>query len=122
LITCPVETRLRDVARMMATYRIHAVVVFGGSPDSPLGTELWGVVSDLDLVRLARVEDFDEHTAGTVAATPVVVVSPDDVLAQAVQLMDEHEVTHLVVVDRRSARPIGVLSTLDVARALGGFA
>jgi hypothetical protein len=34
--------------------------------------------------------------------------------------MVEHEVAHLIVVERHSRRPIGVLSTLDVARALAG--
>lgn len=32
-----------------------------------------------------------------------------------------HAVTHLVLVERRSHRRVGVLSTLDVARALAGF-
>jgi CBS domain-containing protein len=32
--------------------------------------------------------------------------------------MVENELSHLIVVERRSKRPIGVLSTLDVARAL----
>jgi CBS domain-containing protein len=120
VITCPLATPLRDVARMMATYRIHAVVALG---DDERGRErgLWGVVSDLDLVRAGRAGDLDERTAGEVAATPLVMVASDDELGRAAQLMDEHEVTHLVVVDRRSARPIGVLSTLDVARALAGF-
>jgi CBS domain-containing protein len=35
--------------------------------------------------------------------------------------MVEHEVSHLIVVEPRSARPVGVLSTLDIARALAGF-
>jgi CBS domain-containing protein len=35
--------------------------------------------------------------------------------------MGEHDVAHLVVVDDR-AEPIGVISTLDVARALAGAA
>ncbi len=35
--------------------------------------------------------------------------------------MVEHDVSHLIVVEPQLARPIGVLSTLDVARALAGF-
>jgi CBS domain-containing protein len=41
-----------------------------------------------------------------------------DPLERAMQLMTEHEVTHVIVVERHAGRPIGVLSTLDVARAL----
>jgi len=29
--------------------------------------------------------------------------------------MSEHEITHLLVTDTRSDRPIGVISTLDIA-------
>ena len=35
--------------------------------------------------------------------------------------MVDRDVSHLIVIESRSARPIGVLSTLDVARALAGF-
>ena len=45
-------------------------------------------------------------------------VDEHDTLAHAAQLMSEHEITHLVVVDPKRKRPIGVVSTLDVARAL----
>jgi CBS domain-containing protein len=38
------------------------------------------------------------------------------------QLMMEHEVAHVIVIERHSGRPLGVLSTLDVARALSGVA
>jgi CBS domain-containing protein len=34
--------------------------------------------------------------------------------------MSEHEVTHVVVVDRETTRPVGVVSTLDIAQALAG--
>ncbi len=51
--------------------------------------------------------------------SPITTIEP---LARAVQLMVEHEASHLVVVERRSRRPIGVLSTLDVARSVAGFA
>jgi CBS domain-containing protein len=34
--------------------------------------------------------------------------------------MVENEVSHVIVVEQRSMRPIGILSTLDVARALAG--
>jgi CBS domain-containing protein len=121
VVTCPLETPLREVARMLATYRIHAVVVFGDDPAEIPGPALWGVVSDLDLVRAANAPDFDSRSAGEIAATPLLMTPVDETLSRAAQLMSEHDVTHLVVADRRSGRPIGILSTLDVARALAGF-
>jgi CBS domain-containing protein len=82
------------------------------------GSRLWGVVSDLDLVKAANAGEIGDRTAGGTAITPVVMVERDDTLAHAAQLMSEHEITHLVVVDPRTERPVGVLSTLDLAGAL----
>jgi CBS domain-containing protein len=122
VVTCPIETPLPTVARMMATYRIHAVIVFGEDSDETTGAALWGVVSDLDLVKAASAGALEDRTAGGTAVTPVVSVERDETLARAAQLMTEHEVTHLVVVDPELTRPIGVLSTLDLARAIANSA
>jgi CBS domain-containing protein len=46
----------------------------------------------------------------------VLTCRPDESLARAAQMMAEHEVTHVVVVS--GERPIGVLSSLDVAASL----
>jgi CBS domain-containing protein len=120
VVTCPLETPLPTVARMMALYRIHAVVVFGEESDDVTGAELWGVVSDLDLVNAATAGEFEERTARGTAVTPVVMVEANDSLAHVAQLMSEHEIAHLVVVEPESARPIGIISTLDLARILAG--
>jgi CBS domain-containing protein len=118
VLTCPLEASLRSVARMMALYRVHAIVAFGEDNDDADGPGLWGVVSDLDLVQAALSGELEDHTAGGTAVTPALVVAPEDTLQRAAQLMSEHEVTHLVVVDGETTRPVGVLSTLDIARAI----
>jgi CBS domain-containing protein len=46
------------------------------------------------------------------------MVAPADPLDRAAQLMLEHGTDHLVVADPIDLRPVGVLSTLDVAAAL----
>ena len=81
----------------------------------------WGVVSDRDLVAVAAAGGLDERTAGATAATSPLAVGPAETLERAAQLLAEHGVGHLVVVDPRTVRPIGVLSTLDVARAAAGL-
>jgi len=80
VVTCPLETPLPTVARMMAMYRIHAVIVFNEDSDNGAETELWGVVSDLDLVKAASAGDFANRTAGGTSVTPVVTVERDDPL------------------------------------------
>ena len=107
VVSCPPDTTVREVARIMATYRIHSVVVTEMPEGAPLG-----VISDIDIAAGAQTL---EAPAGTVARTEVITVSPEDSLARAAQLMAEHDVTHLVAVQPHSGHPVGVLSALDVA-------
>ena len=51
-------------------------------------------------------------------AREFLTVAPDEALERAAQMMLEHRATHLVVVDPETDRPLGVLSTLDVAGVL----
>ena len=119
LITCAPTTPLRSVARLMVTHRVHSVFVFDYGTEDDESPELWGIVSDLDLVAAAWA-DVDRQTAGESAVTPLVYVRADDDLRHAAQLMTESGVSHLAVVDPLTRRPVGVVSTLDIARAVAG--
>lgn len=121
LISCSLDTPLRTVARMMANYRVHAILVTSHGEEALPGGGPWGIVADTDLLRAAEQGDVDTQTARTIAATPVLTVASSEELPRAAQLMIEHELSHLIVIEELSARPIGVLSTLDVARALAGL-
>ncbi len=121
VVTCSLHAPMSAVARTMADNRIHCVVVWN-EPARNEPAELWGVVSDLDLVKIAAIEQLSARTAGACAATPALVIAPEETLHRAAQLMAEHEVTHLVVVDPETRKPVGVLSTLDLASVLGGLA
>lgn len=118
VVSCPDGTTLREAARIMATYRIHCVVVSDLEGQRP-----WGVVSDSDLAAAAS-RDLDAVAVRDVARTELVTVAANEPLARAAQLLTEHQVTHLVVVTGANRHPVGVLSTLDLAGVLawGGAA
>lgn len=119
LISCRPDDPLRTVARLMATYRVHAVFVTAHREGEE--ADRWGVVSDVAVLRAAREGSIDELTAGAVVETPVLSVSSSNELDAVADLMVERSVSHVVVIERHPKRPLGVLSTLDVARALAGF-
>ncbi|MFZ0381685.1 MAG: CBS domain-containing protein [Solirubrobacteraceae bacterium] len=52
------------------------------------------------------------------ANEPVVSIRPTTPLRQAGERMLEHGVSHMIVIDPETRRPIGVLSTLDVIGVL----
>lgn len=117
VISCPPETPLRVVARMMTTYGVHAIFVFEHVDEDDEEARLWAVVSDLDLVAATRL-DLDTLTAGATAVTPLVSVEADSSIGEAGSLMAQYGIAHLAVTDPDSRRPIGVISTLDIARAV----
>jgi CBS domain-containing protein len=121
VISCSPDTCLRTVARIMAERRVHAVYVFDYGEEDDETVELWGLVTDLD-VAAAAVDYLDAHTAGESAVAPLVVVRSDDDLEHAAALMAENAVSHLAVVDPRTERPVGVISTLDIARVVSAGA
>jgi signal-transduction protein with cAMP-binding, CBS, and nucleotidyltransferase domain len=117
VISCPPETPLPIVARMMATFGVHAIFVFEHTDEDDVAPRLWAVVSDLDLVAATQL-DLETLTAGATAVTPLVSVAADSSIAEAGSLMAQYGIAHLAVTEAGSRRPIGVISTLDIARAV----
>jgi CBS domain-containing protein len=115
IYACHADMPLRGVARMMSNSRVNAVAVIGMADEAdPDSLQVWGIVSDLDLVQ-SGVRTGLDRTAGDCALAPVLTVEANAPLRDAGELMISHGVHHLVVVAPGTARPVGILSTLDVA-------
>lgn len=108
VISCPPDSSMRDVARIMTTNHVHAVVVRGIA-----GGGAWGVVTDRDL--LAVASGAEDQNAGSSASEVLVTIAPEERLEVACELMRAHGVSHVMVVDAQHNQPLGVVSTLDVA-------
>jgi CBS domain-containing protein len=113
ILSCASDAPLAEVAGIMSQHRIHAVAVVDHEGGRPIA-----VVSDLDVV--AAAAGGTEPNALQAAATEPLAVSARETLHRAAQLMAEHSVAHLVVLDPAGGYPVGVLSTLDIAAAYAG--
>ena len=118
IISCQADTSLRAIAELMASYHVHAVVVERGAvqPGTTTG-QAWGIVSDFELARAAARREL-ETTAGELAGWEAAFIGPEEPLERAAELMVEHRVSHLIVSTAPTARPVGIISTLDLAVAL----
>jgi CBS domain-containing protein len=116
ILSCEPDAAVTDVARLMASHHMHCVAVVGISHEKP-ECFVWGIISDLDLVA-AGIRDEPVLTARDLAAQPVITVRPTVPLRDAGEAMLRNRVSHLVVTDAEVGRPIGILSTLDVAGVL----
>ena len=112
IVSCVAGTPLEDVAAIMSRTRVHAVAVTDAPEEPPVG-----FVSDLDIVSAAA--DGVSQTALQAAVTEPLVVSADESPYRAAQLMSEHAVTHLIVLDAADGHPSGVVSSLDIAAEVG---
>jgi predicted transcriptional regulator len=114
LMTDP-DTPLRLVARLMSDRRVHVVAVADdGQMRRPLR-----MISTLDIAGAVAASASAELTAGQAAQTELRAVRADDSIETAAQLMAEHQVEHLVVIDPASGHAEGIISALDVATVLG---
>jgi CBS domain-containing protein len=118
IISCPADTSLRAIAEIMASYHVHAVVVEGVEAESSAAPgQGWGLVSDVELARAAARGKL-QATAAELAGASAIFIGPAEPLRRAAELMSEHGVSHLIVSTTPNARPVGIISTLDLAVAL----
>jgi predicted transcriptional regulator len=113
IVSCDRSTTLAEIAEMLARYRVHAIVVTDEGRDLR-------VVSDQEIV--SAISGDEMLTAAGIAATEPVTIASNASLHRAAQLMTDHAVSHLLVVDAAGGYPVGMLSTLDVAGAYTSMA
>ncbi len=113
---CTPQTPLRDVAKMMKDNDCGEIPVISSSSDRrPIG-----VVTDRDIVVRAIAAGINpmDQTAEHCMSQPVVTVKPEGKLDEVCDLMEEHQIRRVPVVDDRG-QLIGIVSQADVALAAG---
>ena len=120
VITCRPDTRIDEVAETMEAEDISALVVIDESGDAV------GVISRTDLVNARFVQPYMKHWRGMNAehlmSKPVISVTLDVAIKEAVKLLRARRIHRLVVVEEQAGhkRPVGILSVTDLARHTGG--
>ena len=119
ILSCDPQTTMVTVAQRMASEHVHAIVVLRETVDfeGTVGRRPWAIISDRDVLRCAA--DIEDRTANDVALGGVLLVHPEDPLTEVAERMLDQHTSHAIVVEPRTDRPVGVLSTLDIAGILG---
>ncbi|MFD3497721.1 CBS domain-containing protein [Streptomyces sp. NPDC058678] len=107
-VTVEPQTSVTAVARIMRDQDLGAVIVTDGD-------ELRGLVTDRDLVvrSLAEGGDPEQTTVVDACSGDLVTLTPEDDVDRAVELMREHAVRRLPVVE--GGRPVGIVALADLA-------
>src|SRR6187402_1994068 len=101
---------LIDAARLMADLDVGALPICGED------NRLKGMLTDRDIVVKCLAEGGDpaSTTAGSLAGDEVVTIGADDSVEDALEVMKEHEVRRLPVIDGHDL--VGMISLQDIAR------
>jgi CBS domain-containing protein len=116
VMTCHSGSTLHDVARTMATHGVHSVAIWGDEGEDSIG--FLGMISALDLLSAVMRGESLASSALVAARQDVHTVRAGAPLSDGARLMTDERTTHVIVLADDRDRIVGVLSALDVTRAL----
>ncbi len=108
------ETSVFDALRLMSDKDVGALVVMEND-------RMVGIVSERDYAR--KVVLLGKTSRGTkvreIMSSKVVTIHPDQTVEEAMEVMNNHRIRHLPVVeDNNSQKVIGMIAQRDVMRAI----
>jgi CBS domain-containing protein len=108
VVTLPKDASLVEAARLMRDHGIGDVIVTDGGRAE-------GIVTDRDIVvrGIADGRDPGGVPLGSVVSRDLTAVAPDDPVERAVQVMRDHAVRRVPVV--QDGKPVGIVSIGDLA-------
>jgi len=109
VITCHLQTPIIEVAQIMDTNRIRAVVVTDDEG------QVAGIVSLISILK-AWGKDLTKITAEDILQPYTITISPESPIEEAIRLLQKKRIEHLVIVSPEGRRPVGVLTTFDVVQ------
>lgn len=115
VITCHLETSVRQLAKTMEANDVRSVVVTDDRG------EVWGIVSIISILK-AWGKDLDDLTAEDILQPYTITVSPEAPIEEAVKLMQQKRIEHLVIVHPGVVRrAVGILTTFDIIEHMAGM-
>jgi CBS domain-containing protein len=109
LVTVRQSQTLADAGAVMASAGINSVVV-SNRDNHPVG-----ILTSTDFVRMAADEDTPtQSSVGEYMTQDIVTTTPGTVVHEAANLMEEHSISHLPVV-QDDDELAGIVTTTDVA-------
>ena len=112
---CKGNTRLDDVARLMADHNCSAIPIV----DDDKSRKVIGILTDRDIVRrtLARGKNPAGLTAAACMTTDVFVAKQDSEIEECLQTMEKHHVRRLPIIDDKRA-VCGIVTLSNLAEFL----
>jgi CBS domain-containing protein len=119
LVTIKESASVQEAANKMKEKNVSSLVVVDGN-GRPVG-----LITERDLVRKICIRDI--HTSKVInkdiMSSPLITVKSKSLTSEAVDIMLQNNVRHLLVIDNESSedvnKPIGIITPLDFTRSQG---
>jgi CBS domain-containing protein len=119
LVTIKESASVQEAANKMKEKNVSSLVVVDGN-GRPVG-----LITERDLVRKICINDI--HTSKVInkdiMSSPLITVKSKSLTSEAVDIMLQNNVRHLLVIDNESSedvnKPIGIITPLDFTRSQG---
>ncbi len=112
VLTCPQAASIQEAARIMTSHRVSSVVVVDDDGRAV------GIVTDWDLREKVVAAGVDvRQPVASIMSRPLITVSAEESVADAVRLMIGRNIHHLVVVD--DGKPVGMITDHDIIVSQG---
>ena len=86
IVSCARTSTASEIAQLMVSAGVHCVAVLSPSPEPGHPPLIWGIVTDLNLLRALAEGDADA-TAETLAGGQVIRVRPTQTISEAANAM-----------------------------------
>jgi CBS domain-containing protein len=105
------DATVLDAVQVMVEANVGAVLVTGGDPN-----DVRGIFTERDFLRRVAVKGLGERETPVqdVMTSPLVVITPDTEVEEAMALMTDRRIRHIPVVDDDAV--VGMISIGDLVR------
>ena len=117
LETIDVTENAQQASKKMSDKRISSVLVIDGNKK---GEEPIGIITERDLVKHVCASGISSKEVGIreIMSSPIATVEAEATVETAADLMLSNKVRHLLVVDEKTRRPVGIIAPSDMNKYL----
>lgn len=116
IVTIKPTDTITEASKLMKANRISCLPISDGN-------SIIGIITTTDLVNIYTSADKERNMdpwnpVSNFMSSPVVTISPDEDVKTASKLMTEKHFHHLVVMNKNDKKPLGIISSLDIAKSV----
>ena len=114
VVTVSINDNVKQIAKELSSNDLSGVAVIGDEG------KIVGVISDMDIVKVIGIENWENMKAESIMTPNIETVEPTNTINDAANIMKRRHVHRLLILSESgigvSQKPIGILSVSDIVR------